>query len=78
MIVEGVAEGVDLEFAAVAGAGVDVPDREAAPERPLGRFLDRRPPARRVPDRRPPARLRSAAAEGPAAACCASQRSHPE
>src|SRR5208337_614298 len=41
-IVEGVAERVDLELAAVAGAGVDMPDRETAPERPLGGFGDRR------------------------------------
>ena len=32
-VVEGVAERVDLEFAGVARARVDVPDREAAPER---------------------------------------------
>ena len=36
-IVEGVAERMDLELAAVARAGVDMPDRQAPAERPLGR-----------------------------------------
>jgi hypothetical protein len=33
-VVEGVVEGVDLELAAVAGAGIDLADRQAAAEAP--------------------------------------------
>ncbi len=40
-IVEGVAQRVDLELAAVAGAGIDLADREAAPEARTRRTVDR-------------------------------------
>ena len=70
-IVEGVAQRVELELAAVAGAGVDMPDGETPSERPLGGLPDRRRECGELPDRRFPARLPSPAAGGPAAACCA-------
>ena len=38
-VVEGVAEGMNLEFATVARAGVDVPDREAATKGVFGRLF---------------------------------------
>ncbi len=40
-IVEGVAERMDLQLAAVARAGIDLADREAAPERGAGGAVDR-------------------------------------
>ena len=45
-IVEGVVERVDLELAAVAGAGIDLADREAAAEPPPRGAIDDLPQAR--------------------------------
>ena len=59
-VVEGVVERVDLQLAAVAGAGVDLADRERAAE-PLRAPRDRRcARARRAPRRPAPAAARSA------------------
>ena len=41
-IVEGVVERMDLELAAVAGAGIDLADRQAAAEPPPRRMIDAR------------------------------------
>jgi hypothetical protein len=39
-VVKGVVEGVDLEFAAVARAGIDLADRQAAPQPTARRVVD--------------------------------------
>ena len=60
-VVEGVVERVDLQLAAVAGAGIDLADRQAAAEPAARGAVDALPRARRAPRRRRAAAPRSAA-----------------